>query len=178
MKTSLRILVLVSSLLLPAAARAQIVQPSVPGDVHVTDDFVPFLMYHAVGTQGALAANYARMIAGRDGSLREFNPYLGVAAFPSLHVGAHWLFALWARRHARPMFVPFAVATALTFVASVATGWHYAVDGYAGLLLAWLVVTVADRLEPAPRDEKGPRPRAADGGPEGARGVPEPTKTP
>jgi hypothetical protein len=105
---------------------------------------------HAAGTQAALAANYQRMLAGRDGSLTQFNPYLGVAAFPSLHVGAHWLFALWARRHARPMFAPLVVATALTFVASVATGWHYAVDGYVGMLLAWLVLAVADRIEPVP----------------------------
>ena len=105
---------------------------------------------HAAGTQAALAANYARMVAGRDGTLSQFNPYLGVAALPSLHVGAHWLFALWARRHARPMFLPLAAATALTLVASVATGWHYAVDGYAGMLLAWLVLAVADRVEPIP----------------------------
>lgn len=108
---------------------------------------------HAAGTQAALGVNYARMVAGRDGTLSQFNPYLGVAAFPSLHVGAHWLFALWARRHARAMFVPLVVATALTFVASVATGWHYAVDGYAGMLLAWLVLALADRVEPIPAPE-------------------------
>jgi hypothetical protein len=130
---------------------------------------------HAVAAQAALAANYARMVAGRDGSLRQFNPYLGVAAFPSLHVGAHWLFALWARRYARPLFVPLVVATALTFAASLATGWHYAVDGYAGMLLAWLALAVADRLEPvpAPADDQGPRPAATDGGPDGARAVPQ-----
>jgi hypothetical protein len=98
--------------------------------------------------QAALWGNYARMLAGRDGTLKEFNPYFGVAAFPSLHVGAHWLFALWARRHLRALFVPLAVATGLTFMASLATGWHYAVDGYAGMLLAWLAVRVADRFEP------------------------------
>jgi hypothetical protein len=99
-------------------------------------------------TQNALWQNYLRMLAGRDGTLRQFNPYFGVAAFPSLHVGAHWLFALWARRHRRRLFVPLAAATGLTFLASIASGWHYAVDGYAGMLLAWLAVRAADRFEP------------------------------
>jgi hypothetical protein len=111
----------------------------------------------AVAAQNELWRNYARVVAGRDGSLRQFKPYLGVAAMPSLHVGAHWLFALWARRRAPRLFVPFALATALTFLASVATGWHYAIDGYAGLLLAWAAVRVADRCEPpaAPAESGG-----------------------
>ncbi|MGH7338482.1 MAG: phosphatase PAP2 family protein, partial [Myxococcota bacterium] len=108
-------------------------------------------MPRAAATQRALASNYARMIAGRDGTLSRFNPYLGVAALPSLHVGAHWFFALWCRRHARRFFPVWAVATALTFVGSLVTGWHYAVDGYAGMLLAWGVFAVTDRLLPLAR---------------------------
>jgi len=104
----------------------------------------------AVEAQNELWRNYARILAGRDGSLRQFKPYLGVAAMPSLHVGAHWLFALWSRRHAPRLFVPFAAATALTFLASVATGWHYAIDGYAGLALAWAAIRIAERFEPVP----------------------------
>jgi len=106
-------------------------------------------MPSAVSAQRKLWQNYAMMIAGRDGSLRQFNPYLGVAALPSLHVGAHWMFALWSRRHARRLFVPFAAATALTLLGSIVTGWHYAVDGYLGMLLAWLAVRLSDRFEPA-----------------------------
>jgi hypothetical protein len=116
---------------------------------------------HAVATQAMLAKNYAVLLAGRDGSLTQFNPYLGVAALPSLHVGAHWFFALWARRHARRLFVPLAFATALTFVGSIATGWHYAVDGYAGMLLAWLVMLVVDRLEPEAPPAPAPDPVSA-----------------
>jgi hypothetical protein len=98
--------------------------------------------------QQALWRNYGLMVAGRNGSLREFNPYFGVAAFPSLHVGAHWLFTLWSRRYARRLVPVFAAATLLTFLGSLATGWHYAIDGYAGMLLAWGAVRVADRFEP------------------------------
>jgi len=104
-------------------------------------------MPRASSTQAALAANYAKMLAGRDGTLRQFSPYLGVAALPSLHVGGHFLFALWARRWARWAYVPLLVATLLTFLGSLATGWHYAIDGYLGLLLAWLAFRAAIWIE-------------------------------
>lgn len=103
----------------------------------------------ARATQVNLWANYQTILAGRSGVLRRFNPTLGVAAFPSLHVAAHWLFALWARRDARLLFVPFVVATLLTLIASVLTGWHYAVDAYAGILLAWLCFRLGRLGEPA-----------------------------
>ncbi len=95
-------------------------------------------MPRARAAQIGLWENYQRIVAGRTGGLKRFNPTLGVAAMPSLHVGAQWLFALWCRRRARVLFVPFVIATLLTLIGSVLTGWHYAVDGYAGLLLAWL----------------------------------------
>ncbi|HUM03419.1 MAG TPA: phosphatase PAP2 family protein [Thermoanaerobaculia bacterium] len=79
------------------------------------------------------------------------SPVLGVAAMPSLHVAGQAFFALFARRRSRPLFVFFTAATALTFYGSLVTGWHYAVDGYAGLLLGWLCVRVADRGAPGPR---------------------------
>jgi hypothetical protein len=107
-------------------------------------------MPRAIATQRALFAHYGKLLESRGGFLASFSPELGVAAMPSMHVAAHWLFALWARRYDRRLFVPLAVATALTFLGSLVTGWHYAVDGYAGLLLAWLAVAVADRWEPAP----------------------------
>lgn len=105
----------------------------------------------ARGAQIRLWANYQKVLAGRTGVLRRFNPTLGVAAFPSLHVAAHWLFALWARRRARLLFVPFVVATLLTFIGSILTGWHYAVDAYAGILLAWVCYRLALVGEPARR---------------------------
>lgn len=106
-------------------------------------------MPHAAGIQGRLWANYLDVAAVRAGHpLPPMKPFLAVAAMPSLHVGAHWLFALWARRRAPRLFVPWAAATALTFFGSLATGWHYAVDGYAGMVLAWVAIRLADRFEP------------------------------
>lgn len=94
--------------------------------------------------QAKLWANYLQMIAGREaGTLIRFQPFFAVAAMPSVHVGAHWLFALWARRRVPRLFPLFATATALTFLGSIVTGWHYAIDGYVGMLLAWGAVRLA-----------------------------------
>jgi len=107
---------------------------------------------NATALQARLWRNHEQVVASRDGRRREIQPLLAVAAMPSLHVGGHWLLALWARRHARRLFLPFALATGLTFLGSLVTGWHWAVDGYAGMLLAWGAVALADRWEPVPPD--------------------------
>lgn len=75
----------------------------------------------------------------------DLSPYLGVAAMPSLHVGAQAFLMLFARRRSRTLFLLFAVLTAVTFFTSVVSGWHYAIDGYAALLLAWIAFTVGMR---------------------------------
>jgi hypothetical protein len=92
----------------------------------------------ASSAQEMLWDNYRTVVAGRSGTLTRFNPTRGVAAMPSLHVGAHWLFMLWMWRYARPLFVPAVIGTFLTFLGSIVTGWHYAIDGYVGVLLAQL----------------------------------------
>jgi len=101
--------------------------------------------------QQSLWTTYAQVLAARgSGAALEINPFLAVAALPSVHVGAHFMFTLWARRHAPRLWPVFAVATALTFVGSLLTGWHYAVDAYLGMLLAWGAVRLADRWAPVP----------------------------
>ena len=105
-------------------------------------------MPHASQAQALLMDNYQKVIAGRTGGLRQFNPTRGIAALPSLHVGIHCLFTLWMWRYLRPLFAIGLLGTFFTFVGSVATGWHYAVDGYVGIVLAWLAYWVALKLEP------------------------------
>jgi hypothetical protein len=126
-------------------------------------------MPHAASIQGRLWANYLEITAARSGApLPPMKPFLAVAAMPSLHVGAHWLFALWARRRSPRLFVFWATATALTFLGSLATGWHYAIDGYAGMLLAWGAIRLADRFEPV---EEAPGSGAAADPPQGQERV-------
>lgn len=105
----------------------------------------------ASGAQDLLWGNYEKVVAGRSGNLKQFNPTLGIAAMPSLHVGVHWLLMLWIRRYARPLFVPAVIGTFLTFLGSIVTGWHYAIDGYVGIGLAQLSFWLANRTERTPR---------------------------
>jgi hypothetical protein len=123
-------------------------------------------MPHTARVQGELGRNYLTVVASRDGQPRAIIPKYGVAAMPSLHVGVHFLFALWARRHARRLYLPCLLATGLTFFGSLMTGWHWAVDGYVGMLIAWAAVAIADRWEPVRKNEEddGGAPAGSDAG--------------
>jgi hypothetical protein len=116
----------------------------------------------AMGAQGGLWHNYLTMVRSRGTLLESFSPLYGVAAMPSLHVATYAMFMFWARRHARRWFWPFVGATAVIFFGSLATGWHYAVDGYAGIALAWVAVRVADRFEPVTPVATNSEPAAAE----------------
>ena len=61
----------------------------------------------------------------------------GISAMPSMHVATSVLMALYAGTHARWAGWVMAVFALLILLGSVQLGWHYAVDGYAGALIAW-----------------------------------------
>lgn len=92
----------------------------------------------------------------------QLSPTLGVAAMPSLHVGVQVLFFLWLCRLRSSWRIVFLVVALLTWIASVATGWHWAVDGIVGGLLAtiaaWAGWKVALRME----DSEGVGPEIED----------------
>ncbi|MHB8797377.1 MAG: phosphatase PAP2 family protein [Thermoanaerobaculia bacterium] len=92
----------------------------------------------AFEAQALLMSNYGKVVESRmTGVLRAgFNPSLGVAAMPSLHVGIDALLLLWCFRRARSLAAFFIAALLLTFLGSIVTGWHFAVDAYVGCLLA------------------------------------------
>jgi hypothetical protein len=60
----------------------------------------------------------------------------GISAFPSMHVEIAALVALLGWRVNRGLGMALAGYVAVVFVASICLGWHYAVDGIAGILLA------------------------------------------
>lgn len=97
--------------------------------------------------QNLLMGHYRALLsaAARQETMR-IVPLLGIGAMPSLHVAAHAFLALFAWKRSRPLGIFFAAATALTFYGSLVTGWHYAVDGYAGLLLAALCWRLGERM--------------------------------
>jgi PAP2 superfamily len=69
----------------------------------------------------------------------------GISAFPSLHVGMAVLgiCAAWPHRWLAAVFGLFTLAV---LAGSVALGWHYAVDGYAAILLVPLIWWIAGRV--------------------------------
>ena len=79
----------------------------------------------------------------------------GVSAMPSLHVATSVLFVLqaraWGKRWALWFTMPFA---ALILIGSIVLGWHYAVDGYAGAVIALICWWLAGKLAPAEEEAK------------------------
>ncbi len=87
---------------------------------------------------------------------------IGISAFPSMHNASSLLFALACWRRSRGLGIAFAIYPAIILVGSVHLGWHYAVDGYAGLALAavswWLMGYVArwhEKLQSTQRLNEG-----------------------
>ena len=61
----------------------------------------------------------------------------GISAMPSMHVATSVLIALYASTHARWASWAASIFAVLIMIGSVHLGWHYAVDGYLGALIAW-----------------------------------------
>jgi hypothetical protein len=70
----------------------------------------------------------------------------GISAFPSLHIAIPVLAACAAWSVSRWLTAGFLIYALLTLICAVGLGWHYAVDGYASLLLVPLIWWVSGRL--------------------------------
>jgi hypothetical protein len=77
------------------------------------------------------------------GTMSEFG---GISAMPSMHIAMATLFACVARAINRPLFIFAALFLIVMQMASVHLGWHYAVDGYASIVLTVLIWHVCGRL--------------------------------
>jgi hypothetical protein len=104
------------------------------------DSFAPLMAYlRSVNESypvGALNAQEFLWKIYQDGG---YAPGSGISAMPSLHVAMVFLFALLGWRSG---LVPGIVLTAyavVIFIGSVHLGWHYAIDGYAGIAGTWLI---------------------------------------
>jgi len=106
---------------------------------------------HLQGTAGfnvqeSMLAAYLRLLRDPHGGAV---PFFGIAAMPSLHLATTALGLLAAWRWFRPMLlvlVPWNLAIAWS---ALYFGWHYAVDFYAGALLAWGAWWLAGLLAPS-----------------------------
>jgi len=113
--------------------------PSLGPAFRFPDVWLPFVygLDMTQNFQGLLIRNYQavlRLPVG--GSLRDVQLMFGVAAFPSLHVAFQTFVFLWMRRLWIYGEIVFGVFTLVILIGSVVTGWHYLIDGIAGMIMA------------------------------------------
>jgi hypothetical protein len=87
--------------------------------------------------QRLLMSNYTNVLRAASGEPHgRISIVMGIGAFPSLHVAFQTYVFLWMRRLWTSGEVLFGVFVVTIFLGSMITGWHYFIDGVAGLLLA------------------------------------------
>jgi hypothetical protein len=86
----------------------------------------------------------------------------GISAFPSVHVAMATLTCIYLAER-RLVLLPVGVGFVATVqLVSVLTGYHYAVDGYAAIVLVVVAWVIARRLGAAKRPVPAPRPNVPD----------------
>jgi len=89
-------------------------------------------------SQAMLMRNYQAVIRlSRGLGPEKISVSFGIAAFPSLHVATQTQIAIWMRKWWRPGAILFTLAAFFVFIGSMITGWHYLIDGIAGIALAF-----------------------------------------
>jgi hypothetical protein len=87
--------------------------------------------------QAKLMRNYRGVLEMAHGGSAKVFAAFGIAAFPSLHVATQTLVAIWMRYAWRPGQILYGFAAFFVFIGSMITGWHYLIDGIAGVALAF-----------------------------------------
>lgn len=133
--------------------------PWANGAVHA--NFQPLMSYlwHDSAEAMLQATKYQDYLLRIRGSgVAEFGS--GISAFPSLHIAVSTLYALFAWRRRWPW--PFlAIAFLIVMqIGSVHLGWHYAVDGYASMLVVSLLWYLSGKLVRRQPDSALPNPQA------------------
>ena len=92
-----------------------------------------------------LMANYQNVLKLMRGVNAPLTFMYGIAAFPSLHVAFQTFVFLWMRRIWISGQVLFGVFTLIILLGSIITGWHYLIDGIAGIVLALICYLIFAR---------------------------------
>jgi hypothetical protein len=69
--------------------------------------------------------------------------YEGIAAFPSLHVGIVALFTFFLLKTNKTAGIAMGAYTLVVQAGSVLLGWHYAIDGYFAVAVAFLLYKIS-----------------------------------
>jgi hypothetical protein len=104
----------------------------------------------AHSTQVLLWMGYMRFKKNPSDYVR--NSYGGIAAFPSLHVGIAFLVFFFFLK-SRKLNVLLGLYAFLILWTSVTTGWHYAVDGYFSIMLAFCLKLLMGKVIQEPADK-------------------------
>jgi hypothetical protein len=112
------------------------------------DPFLPLMDYlrsveETVGLPILLAAQKGLWQAYQASATQAF---AGISAMPSMHLAMTTLIALVCWRTNRLLGVVAALYCFAILLGSVHLGWHYAVDGYAGIVGVWLIWLVVGRI--------------------------------
>ncbi|MGZ5440453.1 MAG: phosphatase PAP2 family protein [Thermoanaerobaculia bacterium] len=87
--------------------------------------------------QALLMRNYHNVLRAATGQpAGDITIVFGIGAFPSLHVAFQTYVFLWMRRLWTSGEVLFGIFAVAIFLGSMITGWHYLIDGIAGVALA------------------------------------------
>jgi hypothetical protein len=100
--------------------------------------------------------NYGMVLQLRAGVVDPgLKAFMGIAAFPSMHVGLHFFVFLWTRGTNRAARFVFGLFVLLIALGSVITGWHYLIDSLGGVLVAWGAYVVSLRFPRSPMTGEG-----------------------
>jgi len=106
------------------------------GPIYISPEwFAELNMPFARRLQQMLLKHYEAALANPD-KYKVFI-YEGIAAFPSLHVGIVAVFAFFLWKVNRKVGIAMFMYVALIQIGSVLLGWHYAIDGYFAIGLAY-----------------------------------------
>lgn len=97
------------------------------------------------GLQLTLMRNYQALLRMRHGANEPLTIIFGIAAFPSLHVAFQTYLFLWFRKLWLYGEIVFGIFAFFILLGSMITGWHYLIDGIAGIMLAAICYWVAAR---------------------------------
>lgn len=86
--------------------------------------------------QALLMKNYRQVLLLPSGHAKDVLLMFGIGAFPSLHVAFQTYAFLWMRKLWIYGQIVFGVFAFVILIGSVVTGWHYLIDGIAGIALA------------------------------------------
>jgi hypothetical protein len=123
--------------------------PSLGPAYRFPDVWMPYAPYlhWTQSTQAVLMRNYMNVLRAAHGGSRQIALGMGIAAFPSLHVATQSLVAIWFNRVWRGGTIIFTIAAFFVFIGSMITGWHYLIDGVAGVAIAFGSYAVAQWIE-------------------------------